>query len=328
MTDVTTEILPASAENIEKIAQILNRGDIAAIPTETVYGLAANALLDTAIAKIFAAKNRPRFNPLIVHVADYAQAAQYAVFTKLANRLADAFWPGPLTMVLNLRPESGGFTGDFPPGHREFGHNRHSLSGAPYRANRNTAIRRSAGGAIGERVRPDQPDRRRACRRIIVRPHRLDFRWRRLRRWIGIDNRRFNVNRPANFAPGRVGQRRYRIGCGNEYRNLPPADFWRSQIAGHVVAALRATREIAPELRQSQSQRGVVGIRRECAGRFRRGFEPKRARRFNRSRREFIRAFARAGSIRVSIDRGHADSANRIGIGDQRPDFARRRQPE
>ncbi len=111
MTDVTTEILPASAENIEKIAQILNRGDIAAIPTETVYGLAANALLDTAIAKIFAAKNRPRFNPLIVHVADYAQAAQYAVFTKLANRLADAFWPGPLTMVLNLRPESGGSPG-------------------------------------------------------------------------------------------------------------------------------------------------------------------------------------------------------------------------
>ncbi len=70
------------------------------MPTETVYGLAADATSDAAVARIFAAKGRPQFNPLIVHVADADMAARYVEFPPLAKKLASAFWPGPLTLVL------------------------------------------------------------------------------------------------------------------------------------------------------------------------------------------------------------------------------------
>jgi L-threonylcarbamoyladenylate synthase len=78
-----------------------------AFPTETVYGLGANALDGSAVAKIFAAKERPRINPLIVHVAGLAEAAAYAVIGETARTLAEAFWPGPLSLVLNKRAGSG-----------------------------------------------------------------------------------------------------------------------------------------------------------------------------------------------------------------------------
>lgn len=81
--------------------RLLTRGELVAIPTETVYGLAANALDDAAVVKIFEAKKRPRFNPLIVHVADWAQARAYvSEVPPLAEKLAQAFWPGPLTLLL------------------------------------------------------------------------------------------------------------------------------------------------------------------------------------------------------------------------------------
>src|SRR5262249_20184337 len=82
---------------------ILRRGGLVAIPTETVYGLAANAADDRAVAGIFAAKERPRFNPLIVHVRDLEHARTLAVFSDSARRLAETFWPGPLTLVLPRR---------------------------------------------------------------------------------------------------------------------------------------------------------------------------------------------------------------------------------
>ena len=97
-------IVPATPEVIRDAAQALARGDIVAFPTETVYGLGANALDARAVAKVFAAKERPRFNPLIVHVPGLAEAERYAIVNNIARRLAEAFWPGPLSLVLSRRP--------------------------------------------------------------------------------------------------------------------------------------------------------------------------------------------------------------------------------
>jgi L-threonylcarbamoyladenylate synthase len=85
----------------------ISAGELVAVPTETVYGLAADATNAAAVAGIYAAKGRPSFNPLIVHVADLAAAEAIAVFDDDARALAAAFWPGPLTLVLPLRPASG-----------------------------------------------------------------------------------------------------------------------------------------------------------------------------------------------------------------------------
>ncbi|MED6308710.1 MAG: L-threonylcarbamoyladenylate synthase, partial [Pseudomonadota bacterium] len=86
--------------SIAEAAALLRAGELVSLPTETVYGLGANALDDTAVAKIYAAKNRPSFNPLIVHVPDVATARQYAQFNDLAERVAETLWPGPLSIVL------------------------------------------------------------------------------------------------------------------------------------------------------------------------------------------------------------------------------------
>lgn len=99
---------PAAAEaGIAAAADALGRGALVGLPTETVYGLAADARSDRAVASIFAAKGRPRFNPLIVHLPSRAAAERIASFPEPAGRLADAFWPGPLTLVLPRRADSG-----------------------------------------------------------------------------------------------------------------------------------------------------------------------------------------------------------------------------
>lgn len=85
---------------IERAAQLIRGGRLVAFPTETVYGLGADATQDRAVAAIFAAKGRPAFNPLIAHVLDAAEARRHVVWNDLAERLAAAFWPGPLTLVL------------------------------------------------------------------------------------------------------------------------------------------------------------------------------------------------------------------------------------
>lgn len=100
-------VIPATEEAISQAAAALARGDIVAFPTETVYGLGANARDARAVAKVFAAKERPRFNPLIVHVPDIAAAETYAVLDGTARKLAEAFWPGPLSLVLPRRADSG-----------------------------------------------------------------------------------------------------------------------------------------------------------------------------------------------------------------------------
>ncbi len=102
-----TEELVADPKGIARAAALLRAGSLVAMPTETVYGLAGDARSDVAVARIFEAKGRPRFNPLIVHVADQASAERLALFDRRAQALAAAFWPGPLTLVLPLRDGSG-----------------------------------------------------------------------------------------------------------------------------------------------------------------------------------------------------------------------------
>lgn len=97
-------VVTATAEAIEAAAAALRGGALVAFPTETVYGLGADASNGRAVAAIFAAKGRPRFNPLIVHVADAAAAGRLGYLTGHGERLAAAFWPGPLTLVLQRQP--------------------------------------------------------------------------------------------------------------------------------------------------------------------------------------------------------------------------------
>lgn len=87
-------------------AALLRTGSVVAVPTETVYGLAADATNADAVARIYAAKGRPSFNPLIAHVSGAEMAAEHVEISTLARRLIDAFWPGPLTLVLPRKPES------------------------------------------------------------------------------------------------------------------------------------------------------------------------------------------------------------------------------
>lgn len=99
---MTTEVLEFSEESAEKAAEILKNGGIVAIPTETVYGLAANALDENAVHSIFAAKGRPQDNPLIVHISEIKMMKPLVTdVPELAKKLAERFWPGPLTMIFN-----------------------------------------------------------------------------------------------------------------------------------------------------------------------------------------------------------------------------------
>ena len=101
-----TETIPADAEGIARAARILRDGGLVAVPTETVYGLAARADSDEAVARIYEAKGRPSFNPLIVHVALREQAHALADFPDGAERLAAEHWPGPLTLVLPRKQDA------------------------------------------------------------------------------------------------------------------------------------------------------------------------------------------------------------------------------
>lgn len=102
-----TITLPDSPEGVEEAARLLAAGALVAFPTETVYGLGGNARSGAAVAAIYAAKGRPSFNPLIVHVDAVEAARRLAVFDARAERLAGAFWPGPLTLVLPQRDGAG-----------------------------------------------------------------------------------------------------------------------------------------------------------------------------------------------------------------------------
>ena len=103
MSAQNTRVLPYSPQAIAEAARLIEAGQPVAMPTETVYGLAADATNGEAIARIYEAKGRPSFNPLIVHVSEVGQASEIALFSGEATALAERYWPGPLTLVLPLR---------------------------------------------------------------------------------------------------------------------------------------------------------------------------------------------------------------------------------
>ncbi len=102
---MTAPILSATPDTIARAADILRRGGLVAMPTETVYGLAADASNPRAVARLYQAKGRPRFNPLIAHVASLDEARREGTFNRTAETLAAKFWPGPLTLVLPVVPQ-------------------------------------------------------------------------------------------------------------------------------------------------------------------------------------------------------------------------------
>ncbi|KIC31731.1 L-threonylcarbamoyladenylate synthase [Leisingera sp. ANG-S5] len=107
MPQQSTEILAATASGIARAARLLQAGQLVSFPTETVYGLGADARQGTAVAAIYEAKGRPSFNPLIAHVHSAEAARLYVAWNDVAEQLAAAFWPGPLTLVLPLREGHG-----------------------------------------------------------------------------------------------------------------------------------------------------------------------------------------------------------------------------
>lgn len=102
-----SRVCKPSLDSLKAAVDFLQAGQLVAFPTETVYGLGADACNDRAVAQIFAAKGRPSFNPLIAHVANVEAARRIAMFDSRAESLATRFWPGPLTLVLPRRPEGG-----------------------------------------------------------------------------------------------------------------------------------------------------------------------------------------------------------------------------
>lgn len=102
-----TRVLPFTDESIAEAARLILAGEPVAVPTETVYGLAADATNAEAVARIYEAKGRPAFNPLIVHVNDFESAIRIGEFSNEAAALAKEHWPGPLTLVVPLRADAG-----------------------------------------------------------------------------------------------------------------------------------------------------------------------------------------------------------------------------
>jgi len=104
---IATETLDPDAHGYARAVAIWQQGGLVAFPTETVYGLGADATNGTAVARIYAAKGRPRFNPLIIHVADFETARRFGHFSPMAADLAQAFWPGPLSLLVPVIKGTG-----------------------------------------------------------------------------------------------------------------------------------------------------------------------------------------------------------------------------
>lgn len=107
MTPKNEKIKPPTLANFHLASKYLLQGKLIAFPTETVYGLGADATSDNAVASIFYAKQRPSFNPLIIHLPSQEEAEKYVYFDIISRKLADAFWPGPFTLVLKKKPDCG-----------------------------------------------------------------------------------------------------------------------------------------------------------------------------------------------------------------------------
>ena len=162
----STLTLRPDAGGIAQAARLLANGEAVALPTETVYGLAADARNGQAVARIYAAKDRPAFNPLIVHLADLDAALRIGRRDGDALRLARAFWPGPLTLVVPLRPDSG-IAGIVTAGLDSVGLR---VPAHPVAAGMGDTARRQGRWAAG--VPADRRDHARDGRRLLcARPH-------------------------------------------------------------------------------------------------------------------------------------------------------------
>src|SRR3974390_3027677 len=191
-----TRILTASSDAIAAAAACLRAGGLVAFPTETVYGLGADAGNGEAIARLYAAKGRPTFNPLIAHVANTSAARRLADFDDAATRLAVAFWRGPLTLVLPKLPSCR--VADL------------ALAGLH---------RPAARGPATQPPGPRVAQERGACVSRSARPHRSGHRRRPLRGRRGVHHRRLS-DRTDAAAPGRFAARRARS------RTRPGAGRW------------------------------------------------------------------------------------------------------
>ena len=170
-----TRVLPFNDDSIAEAARLILAGEPVAVPTETVYGLAADATNAEAVARIYEAKGRPSFNPLIVHVPDLAAAERIGEFDDEARALAEQHWPGPLTLVVPLRDDAGiaSIVTAGPADHRP------ARAGASGDAGAAPRGRPPARRAFGQCQRLDQPDPGRACAEEPRRPHSADHRRRR-----------------------------------------------------------------------------------------------------------------------------------------------------
>ena len=174
-----TRLAEASPEAIAEAAACLRAGGLVAMPTETVYGLAADATSDAAVAAIYAAKERPAINPLIAHVLDIEAAREHAIFSAEAETLARAFWPGPLTLVLpaasscriSLLARAGLDTVAIRSPSHETARALIAAAGLPAR------------GPLGQPIRRREPNGGSPCRRRSRREGRLDSRRRAVPLW-------------------------------------------------------------------------------------------------------------------------------------------------
>ena len=172
--ELTTRVLAADDDAIAEAAHCLGAGGLVAFPTETVYGLGADATDGKAVARLYAAKGRPAFNPLIAHVPDIAAARALAAFNEAAEQLAAAFWPGPLTLVLNKRPNCP--VADLATAGLDSIAIR--VPDHPVARGLLARARQAGGGAVRQPLRPCLADRRGACAQRLARPNRHDPRWR------------------------------------------------------------------------------------------------------------------------------------------------------
>ena len=279
-----TVTLSDSDRGLRAAAGLLRAGELVAFPTETVYGLGGDARNDRAVAGIFAAKGRPAFNPLIVHVAALADAERLAIFTTEARALAARFWPGPLTLVLPRRPDSGLSalaTAGLPtvalrvPAH-PLAHRLLAAFGGPV-----AAPSANPSGRVSATTRG-------ACPRRARRPHRGNPRRRRLPGRTGIDDRRFR-RRSGGAAPARraVG-RDPRRGAGPALGAATRRHRYRARTAR---VALRPRGGAAAGGGRGRVRRGLARLRSVGARSSRP--EPVALRRSRRSRGEPLRAPAR-----------------------------------
>ena len=171
----STRVIKADSEAVAAAARCLAAGGLVAFPTETVYGLGADAQDGIAVARLYDAKGRPAFNPLIAHVADLAAARELARFDAAAERLATALWPGPLTLVLP-KAQSCAVAELATAGLDSIAVR---VPDHPVARDILDRLRTAGGRAIGQPLRPCLAHHRAACARRSARTHRPDRRRRR-----------------------------------------------------------------------------------------------------------------------------------------------------